>query len=148
MNTNDQNQADPQVPLREDQLERQCRDKAGHLYDRLEYRRTVVLSPEGAVVQKVWIPDFYYHCCHSTERKRGGCCGEDGCFNVSCEECFRRCASCNVGLCLLHAHQVDLTDCAITVCAHCRGAMRRRRFWRRFWSAALSPFYSLNETQK
>lgn len=135
--------------LREDWVYIRRVDPKGKHHDDVEERREVSLSPEGSVVQKVWASEREYGCGHDARRPRGGRCGEEGCFRDSCRECYARCSSCHVGLCLAHVRHVQNdSGQKIPVCSHCRSVIQRRQFWRRFWAVALSPFVSFDEESK
>jgi hypothetical protein len=36
----------------------------------------------------------------------------------------------------------------LPVCSHCQSALRRRRFWHRFWAALLRPFVTFEEISR
>lgn len=149
MNPNEPIPPEAAEGLREDWVFVQRLDADGNRYDDMEQRREVTLSAEGAVVQKVWANEREYGCGHDARRPRGGRCGEPGCYRDSCAECYTRCSDCRVGLCLYHARHVTTeSGQKIPMCSHCRDAQRRRRFWRRFWAVVLSPFITLNDSQK
>ena|ERR1043165_2508949 len=124
-------------------------DPKGQPCDDLEQYRTVSLSPQGSIVEKVWARERDYHCGHDARKPRGGRCGEEGCFNVSCQDCFTRCGECQVGLCLFHVRYIKTSDIQrLPVCSHCQSALRRRRFWHRFWAALLRPFVTFEEISR
>lgn len=132
--------------LREDWTFARRLDGKGQPVDDLEHRREVTLSEGGAIVEKVWAKEREYGCGHDARRSRGGRCGEEGCFRDSCDECYARCSRCMVGLCLFHARSFQTELGPITVCSHCQGALRRSRFWRRFWAALVSPFVTFDKS--
>lgn len=135
--------------LREDWVFVQRVNANGKRYDDLEQRREVNLSRDGAVVQRVWATEREYGCGHDARRPRGGRCGEEGCFRDSCAECYTRCNTCQVGLCLYHVRYL-LSDqgAKVPVCADCQGGHLRRRFWHRFWAVVLSPFITFDEPER
>ena len=140
------NNPEPQ-PLRIDTFQRRRRDRNGKVYDELEFEKTVSFLPNDAIKQEHLVNELFYDCNHSREFPSGGCCGEPGCFNVSCRDCFTRCLDCNVGLCLYHAHRVEMEGRITVLCSHCLNALQRRRFWSRFWRNILSPFVSFNDSK-
>jgi hypothetical protein len=142
---NPENQPQPD-PLREDWNYTQRTDSKGQPYDDLEQHRSVFISPEGAVVQKVWRKERHYHCGHGSEQPMGGRCSEPDCFNVSCQTCFTRCSKCQVALCLYHVRSIENANAQKSpICSHCREELKRNLFWRRFWSVIFSPFVDLDK---
>lgn len=136
--------SDP-TPLRRDWVKRRRVDANGRPYDELVSSTQVSLSPDGSIDQEQWINELFYDCHHSLQEPVGGRCGEEGCSKISCHRCFTRCARCQVGLCLFHVRHLEGPDGQkLPVCSHCRGALRRRRFWRGFWAALLNPFVSFD----
>jgi hypothetical protein len=149
MDKNESTPSNESEGLREDWLYVQRVDANGKRYDDPEERHDVSLSLNGAVVQKVWRTEREFGCGHDAQRPRGGRCGEEGCFRDSCAECYTRCSSCQVGLCLAHVRYLQNdSGQRVPVCSHCRGVFQRHRFWRGFWAVLLSPFVSFDDSSK
>ena len=137
----------PPQPVRRKWTTIRMLDANGQPYEHLVHRYTVSLSPEGAIDEEACLNEAFYDCNHSRQERIGGRCAEEGCFRVSCERCFTRCSHCQVGLCLFHVRYLEIaTAQKLPVCSHCLGVLSRKRFWRRFWAAVLSPFVTLDES--
>lgn len=149
MNQPESNPPNEAEGLREDWVIVGRVDANGKRYDDVEQRREVSITANGAVVQKGWSQEREYGCLHDARRPRGGRCGEEGCFRDSCAECFKRCSSCQVGLCLVHVRLlVNEAGQKVPVCSHCRDTIKRRQFWGKFWAVVFSPFVSFDDHSK
>lgn len=137
----------PPQPIRRKWTTIRTLDANGQPVEQLIQRYTVSLSPEGAIDEQTCLSESFYDCNHSRQERIGGRCAEEGCFRVSCERCFTRCSRCQVGLCLFHVRHLETaTGQKLPVCSHCRGVLQRRRFWRGFWVALLSPFVTIDDS--
>jgi hypothetical protein len=147
MQTNDSNISDGATPVRRDSLHRIRLDSKGQPFIEPVSSKTIFLSPEGSIDQDQVVNERFYDCCHNAEFPLGGCCGEPGCFKVSCINCFTRCSNCNVGLCLYHARRSEIDGQSRVFCSHCREALLRHRFWRGFWRTILRPFVTFDDSK-
>lgn len=148
MNNNSFNQSQGANPLRRDTIRRVRLDKEGRPCQETVFSKTVSLSPEGSLDQEELVSERFHDCGHTAEFPMGGRCGEPGCFRVSCLNCFAFCSNCNVGLCLYHARRCEIDGKTAVYCAHCLDKLKRRRFWKRFWSIILSPLLTFDNSKK
>ncbi len=145
MNANSFNTSQEATPLRRDTIRKARLDKDGHPCQETVFSKTISLSPEGSIDQDQLVNERFYDCCHSAEFPVGGRCAEQGCFRVSCINCFTRCSKCNVGLCLYHARHSDINGQTCIFCSHCLAELKRRQFWKKFWDFVLSPFVTFTK---
>ncbi len=133
------------TPLRRDWVRRRRLDANGQIIDELVVEKIIRVSPEGSIDQEQVMVDRYYDCGHTADMPPGGRCAEPGCFRTTCQQCFTRCAACNVPLCQRHAMRCDQEGRAFVLCRECRDTGRRREFWRGLRRALLSPFVTFPE---
>ena len=149
MNEHDTAPPDNTEGLRKDEMFTQRLNRNGELFDDFEFSSEVVNSSQDGIYRKIRRRERNYGCGHDSQRARGGSCQEDGCFNDACIDCYTRCSSCQVGLCLVHVRfLVNEAGQKVPVCSHCRDTIKRRQFWGKFWAFILSPFISFDDHSK
>jgi len=144
MNLLDQLFGDNAQPIRRDATFLHKSDGLGNSKIEAVEGSSVTLS--GEAIDSAKLVGFF-HCGHVTTDGIGGKCGEPGCANICCKQCFAtsRCAQCLKPLCLEHVNELTTETLTVRLCLSCHATVSRRLRWRRLFRALLSPFVTFED---
>ena len=132
-------------PIRRNAFFRASRDASGNPVLEAVEGDAITLSRSGSIDQAGVVG--FLHCGHSALEGIGGQCGEPECSNVSCKRCFAqsRCSLCFTGICLEHLRKLATEKGELNLCHRCQAELIRKRHWRGFVNALISPFVERSE---
>jgi hypothetical protein len=108
------------------------------------------LSPSGSIDTRHISVDAFLHCGHAVQTGIGGKCAEEGCYNISCRQCFEiaRCQQCLMPLCLAHFHFLEIENQRLRLCLRCKTTLQRKRRWQVVGDALISKLFRRNNPAK
>ncbi len=104
----------------------------------------VSLSATGTIRHLKYVADRFHPCNCSAQEAIGGRCGEKRCGRINCHRCFKKCQSCQIGLCVIHQRVARVGDKTVVLCDPCLGQWKRKRLLR----AAAGLFVKLEEPKE